>query len=183
MRAWRGDRGGGPLEGVELGGAPIPEPGPGGGRGRGQASPLNLHDLERITRGHMRVAPACPCSPRLEGTGAGQLARHAGARVFATAGTDEKVQLCRDLGADVAINYTTDDFAEVVLAETGKAGVDVVFDNVGEAVMEKSMNCIAYNGRYLMMGFASNKVEADEKVLVPRRILLGNVQVSGGLLN
>src|SRR5438128_1015563 len=70
------------------------------------------------------------------GSAAVQLARNAGARVFATAGTDEKVQLCRDLGADVAINYTRDDFAEVVLDETGGAGVDVVFDNVGEAVVD-----------------------------------------------
>src|SRR5258708_28169309 len=112
-----------------------------------------------------------------------QLGHCAGAGFFATAGTDEKVQLCRDLGADVAINYTTDDFAEVVLAETGDTGVDVVFDNVGEAVMEKSMNCLAYNGRYLMMGFASNKVVAEEKFLVPRRLLLGNVKVCGVLLN
>ena len=103
--------------------------------------------------------------------------------MFATAGTDEKVQLCRDLGADVAINYTTDDFAEVVLAETGNAGVDVVFDNVGEAVMEKSMNCLAYNGRYLMMGFASNKAVADEPFVVPRRIALGNFKLCGVLLN
>ena len=46
-------------------------------------------------------------------------------------------------------------------------GVDVVFDNVGEAVMEKSLQCTAYNGRYLMMGFASNKLVADEPFIVP----------------
>jgi NADPH2:quinone reductase len=117
------------------------------------------------------------------GSAAIQLARHAGARVFATAGSDEKVQLCRELGADVAINYTTDDFAEVILVETVNAGVDVVFDNVGEAVVEKSMNCLAYNGRYLMMGFASNKVVADEKFVVPRRVALGNFKLCGVLLN
>ena len=105
-----------------------------------------------------------------------------GARVFATAGTDEKVQLCRELGADVAINYNDADFAEVVLAETGNRGVDVVFDNVGEAVMEKSLQCTAYNGRYLMMGFASNKVVADEPFIVPRRIALGNFKLCGVLL-
>ena len=102
--------------------------------------------------------------------------------MFATAGTDEKVQLCRDLGADVAINYNDADFAEVVLAETGNRGVDVVFDNVGEAVMEKSMQCTAYNGRYLMMGFASNKVVADEPFIVPRRVALGNFKLCGVLL-
>jgi NADPH2:quinone reductase len=116
------------------------------------------------------------------GSAAIQLAVHAGARVFATAGSDEKVQLCRDLGADVAINYTTSDFSEVVLAETANEGVDVVFDNVGEAVMEMSMKCTKYNGRYLMMGFASNKLVADEKFLVPRRIALGNFKLCGVLL-
>ena len=117
------------------------------------------------------------------GTAAIQLARHVGARVFATAGTDEKLRLCRDLGAEVAINYTSSDFAEVVLAETGDEGVDVVFDNVGESVMEKSMQCTKYNGRYLMMGFASNKVVADEPFLVPRRVALGNLKMCGVLLS
>ena len=116
------------------------------------------------------------------GSAAIQLAKHRGARVFATAGTDAKVKLCRDLGADVAINYNDADFAEVVLAETGNRGVDVVFDNVGEAVMEASMKCTVYNGRYLMMGFASNKLVADEPFLVPRRVMLGNLKLCGVML-
>lgn len=116
------------------------------------------------------------------GSAAVQLAVNAGARVFATAGTDEKLQLCRDLGAQVAINYRSTDFSEVVLAETDNQGVDVVFDNVGEAVMEGSMKCTRYNGRYLMMGFASNKDVADERSLVPRRIALGNLKLCGVLL-
>ena len=114
------------------------------------------------------------------GSAAVQLAAHAGTRVFATASTDEKRRLCRDLGADVTMGY--DDFAEVVLDETGGRGVDVVFDNVGQAVMEKSMSCLAYNGRYLMMGFASDKAVADEKLIVPRRVALGNFKLCGVLL-
>jgi NADPH2:quinone reductase len=117
------------------------------------------------------------------GSAAVQLAAHAGARVFATAGTDEKVAQCLALGADVAINYNDTDFAEVVLSETGNRGVDVVFDNVGEAVMERSMACTAYNGRYVMMGFASNKAVADEPFVVPRRLALGNFKLCGVLLN
>ncbi len=116
------------------------------------------------------------------GSAAVQLAVNAGARVFATAGSDEKVQLCRDLGADVAINYNSTDFSEIVLSQTANLGVDVVFDNVGEAVMELSMKCTKYNGRYLMMGFASNKIVADEQFLVPRRIALGNLKLCGVLL-
>ena len=67
------------------------------------------------------------------------------------------------------------------MAETGNRGVDVVFDNVGEAVLEASMNCTAYNGRYLMMGFASNKTVADEPFIVPRRLLSGNFKLCGVL--
>ncbi len=117
------------------------------------------------------------------GSAAIQLAKHLGARVFATAGSDAKVALCRELGADVAINYTTEDFAAIVLEATGGRGVNVVFDNVGESVMEASMNCTAYNGRYLMMGFASDKTVADEKFIVPRRVALGNFRLCGVLLS
>ena len=69
-----------------------------------------------------------------------------------------------------------------MLEATDGRGVEVVFDNVGEAVMEASMSCTAYNGRYLMMGFASNKVVADEPFVVPRRVALGNLKLCGVLL-
>ena len=116
------------------------------------------------------------------GSAAIQIAKHLGARVIATAGSAAKVELCRELGADVVIDYTVDDFQPIVLAETGERGVEVVFDNVGESVMEASMACTAYNGRYLMMGFASNKEVADEPFLVPRRVALGNLKLCGVLL-
>jgi NADPH2:quinone reductase len=116
------------------------------------------------------------------GSAAIQIAKHLGARVFATAGGPEKVALCRELGADVAIDYLVDDFGAIVLSETDNRGVDVVFDNVGESVMERSLACTAYNGRYLMMGFASNKAVADEPFVVPRRVALGNLKLCGVLL-
>src|SRR5580765_7139852 len=140
---------------------------------------LGLYDRADLQRGESVLIHAAAGG---SGSAAIQLAKHRGARVFATAGTDEKVALCRDLGADVAINYNIADFAEVVLSETGNRGVDVVFDNVGEAVMEKSLQCTVYNGRYLMMGFASNKLVADEPFVVPRRIALGNLKLCGVLL-
>ena len=95
-------------------------------------------------------------------------AKSLGARVFATVGSEDKRKLCEELGADVVVNYSQHDFAEVVMEETANKGVDVVFDNVGAAVMEKSMSCIAYHGRYLMMGFASDKTRADQPLVVPR---------------
>jgi NADPH:quinone reductase len=116
------------------------------------------------------------------GSAAVQLAVHGGARVFATAGTDEKVALCRELGADVVVNYRELDFAEIVMTETEHRGVDVVFDNVGAAVMDQSLKCTAYNGRYVMMGFASDKTKADEPFIVPRQIAAGNLKLCGVLL-
>jgi NADPH2:quinone reductase len=141
---------------------------------------LGLFDRAALTEGESVLIHAAAGG---SGSAAVQLAANAGARVFATAGTDEKVQRCLDLGAEVAINYTDVDFAEVVLAETANRGVDVVFDNVGEAVMEKSMACTAYNGRYVMMGFASNKAIADEPFVVPRRLALGNFRLCGVMLS
>ncbi len=140
---------------------------------------LGLYDRAELRTGESVLIHAAAGG---SGSAAIQLAKRVGARVFATAGTDEKVQLCKDLGADVAINYNDADFAQVVLAETANRGVEVVFDNVGEAVMEKSMHCTAYNGRYLMMGFASNKLVADEPFIVPRRVMLGNFKLCGVLL-
>jgi NADPH2:quinone reductase len=147
--------------------------------------PFHLAWLGLIDRAELRAGETVLIHAGAGGSGSAaiQLAVHIGAQVFATAGTDEKVQLCRDLGAQVAINYKTTDFAEVVLAQTDNQGVDVVFDNVGEAVMEKSLQCTKYNGRYLMMGFASNKEVADEKFLVPRRVALGNLKLCGVLLS
>jgi len=140
---------------------------------------LGLYDRADLQAGERVLIHAAAGG---SGSAAIQLAKHRGATVFATAGTDEKVELCRELGADFAINYNRDDFAAIVLDATHKRGVEVVFDNVGEAVFEQSLRCTAYNGRYLMMGFASNKEVADEPFVVPRRLALGNVKLCGVLL-
>lgn len=117
------------------------------------------------------------------GSAAIQIAKSQGAKVFATCGTDEKAAFCRSLGADVVINYETEDFKSIVLEATGNRGVDVVLDGVGEAVMDDSLACTAYNGRYVMLGFASGKAVADEKFIVPRRIAVGNLKLCGVLLS
>lgn len=141
---------------------------------------LGLHDRAELQAGESVLIHAAAGG---SGSAAIQVAKASGARVFATASTDEKVQLCRDLGADVAINYTTENFCDIVLAETDNRGVDVVFDNVGEAVWADSVKATAYNGRYLMMGFASNKVVADEPFVVPRQIAFANIKLCGVMLN
>jgi len=141
---------------------------------------LGLFDRARLAAGETVLVHAAAGGA---GSAAVQLAKNCGARVFATAGTDHKVELCRDLGADVAINYNTEDFETLVLADTANRGVDVVFDNVGEAVWESSIKCTAYNGRYVMNGFSSNKAVADEPFIVPRRVALSNISLCGVLLN
>lgn len=147
--------------------------------------PYHLAWLGLVDRADLKAGESVLIHAAAGGSGSAavQLAKHLGARVFATAGTDEKIGITRDLGADVSINYDKDDFAEIILKETGGRGVDVVFDNVGEGVMEKSMKALAYNGRYLMMGFASDKKFADEKLIVPRRVIAGNMKLCGTLLS
>jgi NADPH2:quinone reductase len=146
--------------------------------------PFHLAWLGLFDRADLRAGESVLIHAGAGGSGSAaiQLAKHAGARVLATAGSAAKVRLCRDLGADVAIDSTAGDFTPAVLDATDGRGVDVVFDNVGEAVMDQSMHCIAYNGRYLMMGFASNKAVADVPFIVPRRVALGNFKLCGVLL-
>jgi NADPH2:quinone reductase len=146
--------------------------------------PFHLAWLGLVDRAGLKAGETVLIHAAAGGSGSAaiQLAKHVGATVFATVGSDAKKQLCTDLGADVVINYTTDDFAAVVMAETAQRGVDVMFDNVGERVLDASMNCLSYNGRYLMMGFASDKTFADEKLIVPRRLSMGNFKLCGVLL-
>jgi NADPH2:quinone reductase len=91
------------------------------------------------------------------GSAAIQLAKAAGARVIATAGGPTKVKVCLDLGADVGIDYSSEDFVDIVKAETGGNGADVIYDPVGGDVFDKSRKCIAYNGRLLVIGFTSGR--------------------------
>jgi NADPH2:quinone reductase len=92
------------------------------------------------------------------GSAAIQVARAAGARVIATAGGADKVEVCRTLGADVAIDYRSDDFVAVVKRETGGRGADLVFDPVGGDVFDKSTKCIAFEGNIVVIGFTSGRV-------------------------
>lgn len=90
------------------------------------------------------------------GTGvlAVQLAKAFGAKVLATAGNPEKLELVRELGADLAINYRSDDFVTATLDATDGRGVNVVLDPVGGTVFTQSLNCMAEGGR--MVSFGSN---------------------------
>ena len=115
------------------------------------------------------------------GSAALQLGVAAGARVLATAGGPEKVAFCKQLGADVAIDYTKDDFVARVLEATGGRGVDVVCDLVGGPVAIPSWRCVAHEGRYLVAGFSSG-IEAGEAGLPMRPVAKGNFSLVGVML-
>lgn len=109
------------------------------------------------------------------GSAAIQVGKAAGATVIATAGSDEKTEVCRQLGADHAINYKTEDFAEQVKRLTGGRGADVVFDPVGGDVYDRSTKCIAFEGRIVIVGFTSGRIPqaAANHVLVKNYSVVG----------
>jgi putative PIG3 family NAD(P)H quinone oxidoreductase len=107
------------------------------------------------------------------GTTAIQLAKVFGAHVFITAGTDEKCAACRKLGADVAINYKAEDFAEVVKRETGGRGVDVILDMVGGPYIPKNIEILAEQGRHASIAFLKGpKAEVDFNAVMRKRLTL-----------
>jgi len=109
------------------------------------------------------------------GSAAVQIGVAAGARVIATAGGAEKVAACRALGAELAIDYGGEDWLEVVRGFTKGRGVEVVYDPVGGEIGEKSLRCLAWHGRYLVVGFAAGPIPA----LAANRLLLKEASAVG----
>ncbi len=92
------------------------------------------------------------------GTAAIQIAKTMGAKVIAAASTDEKCALCKSIGADITINYTTETLRDAVKAATDGKGPDVIYDPVGGDFSEPAFRSIAWRGRYLVVGFASGPI-------------------------
>jgi NADPH2:quinone reductase len=109
------------------------------------------------------------------GLAAVQIGRALGARVIATAGGDEKLEVARRAGAEVLIDYREGDFAPRVLAETGGRGADVIYDSVGGETFDRSLRCLAWKGRLLVVGFASGRIPKTPTNLV----LLKNIAILG----
>jgi len=96
------------------------------------------------------------------GTAAIQIAKAAGARIFAVAGSEEKLQKAKGLGADELLNYNTQDLGKEVKTKTIGRGADIVFEHVGAALWPHAMRCLARNGRLVTCGATTGaKVELD----------------------
>src|SRR5438105_10403212 len=112
------------------------------------------------------------------GTAAIQLAKAFGAKVITTAGSAEKCEACRKLGADVAINYKTEDFVAATKAATGGKGAEVILDMVGGDYIERNYEAAAVEARVLQIAFqGSPKATVDF-----RRIMLKRLTHTGSTL-
>ncbi|MCC6467708.1 MAG: NAD(P)H-quinone oxidoreductase [Alphaproteobacteria bacterium] len=105
------------------------------------------------------------------GTTAIQMAKARGVTVFATAGGAEKAKACRDLGADLAIDYKAEDFAAKVKEATAKRGVDVILDMVGGDYFARNIDCLAVEGRLVYIAFLrGGKVELNIEPVMRKRL-------------
>ena len=104
------------------------------------------------------------------GTMAIQLAREVGARVAVTAGSQEKLDVCRDLGAEILVNYREQDFVEEVRRATDGHGADVILDNMGAKYLARNVDALAVAGRLVVIGLQGGvKGELDLGVLLRKR--------------
>jgi NADPH:quinone reductase len=109
------------------------------------------------------------------GRAAVEVARACGARVIATAGGEAKLAVAREAGAHAALDYRAGDWESEVLSLTDGRGADVVYDSVGGDIFDRSLRCIAWCGRLLVIGFSSG----DIPTLRINRVLLKNISIVG----
>lgn len=117
------------------------------------------------------------------GTAGIQMARQAGARVFVTAGTADKIAHTLALGAEAGINYREEDFVARLRAFTDNTGVDLVQDFIGAAYWQRNLQCLKIGGRLVLVGLMGGaKVEADLNVILRKRLhIMGSVMRSQSL--
>jgi len=107
------------------------------------------------------------------GTTAIQLASAIGAKVFTTAGNDEKCQFCEKLGADTAINYHNSDFVEIIKKQTGNVGVDMILDIVGGDYLKRNLSCLAPDGRLVQIALQNGpKTDINLLPIMLKRLIL-----------
>ena len=113
------------------------------------------------------------------GLAAVQIGKRMGATVIATASSAEKLEACRQQGADHGINYSSEDFTEAVMEFTKGHGADVIYDPVGGDVFDASRRCIAFRGRLVVVGFTSGRIPE----IAANRMLLRCFAVDGFTLH
>jgi NADPH:quinone reductase len=111
------------------------------------------------------------------GVSAIQLGQAFGARVIATAGSQEKLEFAKAQGAEYTLSYSDESWVEQVKQLTGGLGADVIYDPVGGDVFDLSTKCIASGGRLIVIGFASGRIPS----IAANRILLKNISIVGAL--
>lgn len=114
-----------------------------------------LHDLARLQPGERVLVLGAAGGV---GLAAIQIAKLAGARVIAAAGSEERLEFCREAGADITIDYVANDLKDAAKAATDGKGADVVVDVVGGEFTEKAIRAIAWRGRLLVIGFAAGAI-------------------------
>jgi len=116
---------------------------------------FGLHRRARLAAGETLLVQAAAGGV---GSGAVQLGKAAGARVIGVVGGERKAEVARALGADVVVDRHSQDFVQVVKEVTDGRGADVVYDSVGGEAYARSTKCIAFEGRILVVGFASGQI-------------------------
>jgi NADPH2:quinone reductase len=130
-----------------------------------------------VTRGQLEPGEWLLVHAGASGVGmsAIQIGKALGARVIATAGSEEKLQFAREQGADHAISYNESGWVDAVKTFTKGHGADVIYDPVGGDIFDLSSKCIASEGRHLVIGFASGRIAS----LAANRALLKNMSLMG----
>jgi putative PIG3 family NAD(P)H quinone oxidoreductase len=135
----------------------------------------NVFDRAQLTSGEILLVHGGTSGI---GTVAIQLAKYFSSKVIVTAGTDEKCQFCTQLGADVAINYRTQDFVEKIRTMTEGKGVDVILDMIGGDYFPRNIDCLAEEGRLVQI--AIQKGAKTDLNLLP--VMLKRLTITGSTL-
>ncbi|MCZ6872731.1 MAG: NAD(P)H-quinone oxidoreductase [bacterium] len=141
-----------------------------------------LFTLGRLSQGETVLIHAAASGV---GTAGIQMAREAGARIFVTAGSAEKIARTIELGAEAGINYKEEDFSKRVEMLTDQKGVDLIQDFIGASYWHRNLNCLKVGGRLVLVGMMSGAtIEVDLSLIMRKRLqVIGSVMRSQPLEN